>query len=78
MSVSLFPPGRLCKRSVILVFEEIRLQPRQGRKAIARRAKKCPACDAHHVDVDLHSYTVDKRPAIKQVAKLDKTVRRET
>jgi hypothetical protein len=35
--------------------------------------KKCPRCDAHHLQLDLTNYTVDKKVATATVVKLDKT-----
>ncbi len=35
--------------------------------------KKCPRCDAHHLDLSLFNYTEDKKVANSNVAKIDKT-----
>jgi hypothetical protein len=35
--------------------------------------KKCPTCDAHHLDLTLTNFTVDKKVATTNVAKIDKT-----
>ena len=35
--------------------------------------KKCPRCDAHHLDLNLTNFTVDKKVANTNVAKIDKT-----
>lgn len=35
--------------------------------------KKCPRCDAHHLQLDLTHFTVDKKVAVNTVATLDKT-----
>ncbi len=35
--------------------------------------KKCPTCDAHHLELSLTNYTVDKKVAVNNVAKIDKT-----
>ena len=35
--------------------------------------KKCPRCDAHHLQLDLTNFTVDKKVANTTVAKIDKT-----
>ena len=35
--------------------------------------KKCPRCDAHHLDLNLTNFTVDKKVANSNVAKIDKT-----
>ena len=35
--------------------------------------KKCPRCDAHHLDLNLTNFTVDKKVATSVVAKIDKT-----
>lgn len=35
--------------------------------------KKCPTCDAHHLDLTLTNFTVDKKVASTNVAKIDKT-----
>jgi hypothetical protein len=35
--------------------------------------KKCPTCDAHHLELMLNTYSVDKRAAATSLVKLDKT-----
>ncbi|MCF7789039.1 MAG: hypothetical protein K9N47_23140 [Prosthecobacter sp.] len=35
--------------------------------------KKCPSCDAHHLDLNLFNYTEDKKVSNSNVAKIDKT-----
>ncbi len=35
--------------------------------------KKCPRCDAHHLDLNLFNYTEDKKVSNSNVAKIDKT-----
>ncbi|WP_395745594.1 hypothetical protein [Prosthecobacter sp.] len=40
---------------------------------ITYHLKKCPCCDAHHLQLDLTNYTVDKKVANTTVAKIDKT-----
>lgn len=35
--------------------------------------KKCPTCEAHHLQLTLNSFTADKRPATSILAKIDKT-----
>jgi len=35
--------------------------------------KKCPRCDAHHLDLSLFNHTADKKVSNSNVAKLDKT-----
>jgi hypothetical protein len=35
--------------------------------------KKCPHCDSHHVSANLAHWTVQKKPAQKTIATLDRT-----
>lgn len=35
--------------------------------------KKCPQCDSHHLKLTLTNFTVDKKAAMTEVAKIDKT-----
>ena len=52
------------------------LEPEARKDAAARvtfTLKKCLSCEAHHVDITLHTYSVDKQAATKNIAKLDKT-----
>jgi hypothetical protein len=52
------------------------LEPALRKDAAARvtfALKKCPTCEAHHVEVTLNTHSVDKRPVTKSIAKFDKT-----
>jgi hypothetical protein len=52
------------------------LDPAARKDAAARitfSLKKCPRCDAHHVQLILHNHTADKKAAVNTIATFDKT-----